>query len=145
MRCLCIARFIIKSSAKTDGVNFSQKQCLKNNAKTNFSKSFQTKSLSHILYPTGFKATLKFCHSEFRESNRKPNLHAPESECSTKQDSPEGALGIPECMPPVRRRDIHSKKAVVRKYRSVYNKREIICISLLPGNTKQCFKSPGTA
>ncbi len=38
------------------------------------------------------------------------NLHAPESGCITKQESLEGAFGIPECMPPNRRRDFHSKE-----------------------------------
>jgi len=38
------------------------------------------------------------------------NLHAPGSECGAKQENLEGAFGIPECMPPVRR-DFQGKKS----------------------------------
>jgi transcription elongation factor GreA len=43
------------------------------------------------------------------------NLHAPGLRRTTASESPAGALGISECMPPVRRRNFQSKDKGVRK------------------------------
>ena len=54
-------------------------------------------------------------HEKENGADMKVNLHAPGSGRTTTHESLAGAFGIPEFMPPNRRRDFHSKPACARQ------------------------------
>ena len=64
-----------------------------------------------VLYQAPCRLVYGYCRKDIRDKGFKVNLHAPGCGRTTTHESPTGAFGIPEFMPPIRRRDFQSKRS----------------------------------